>query len=50
MVKEDGRGGTAYIMPGMKHVIKADKDQVGDELAEEDIEQLEWDWSREGLS
>ena len=42
----------AYIRPGMKHAIKADCElhiievQVGDELTEEDIERLEWDWSQ----
>ena len=50
-----GRGDTAYIKPGMKHAIKADTElhiievQVGDELTEEDIERLDWDWERDGL-
>lgn len=50
-----GRGDTAYISPGMKHAIKADTElhiievQVGDELTEEDIERLDWDWENEGL-
>ncbi|MCR4746434.1 MAG: cupin domain-containing protein [Lachnospiraceae bacterium] len=54
-VKEVGRGDTAYIKPGMKHAIKADTElhiievQVGDELTEEDIERLEWDWEQDGL-
>ena len=45
-----GRGDTAYIKPGMKHAIKADTElhiievQVGDELTEEDIERLNWNW------
>lgn len=45
-----GRGDTAYIKPGMKHAIKANTElhiievQVGDELTEEDIERLDWDW------
>lgn len=45
------RGETAYIQPGIKHAIKADSElhiievQIGDELTEEDIERLEWDWS-----
>ena len=40
----------AYIKPGMKHAIKANTSlhnievQVGDELTEEDIERLDWDW------
>ena len=44
------RGDTAYIKPGMKHAIKADTElhiievQIGDELTEEDIDRLEWDW------
>ena len=55
LVKEIGRGDTAYIKPGMKHAIKADTElhiievQVGDELTEEDIERLDWDWSQNGL-
>lgn len=49
-VKPISRGDFAYIKPGMKHAIKADTElhiievQVGDELTEEDIERLEWDW------
>ena len=45
------RGDTVYIKPGMKHAIKADTElhlievQVGDELTEEDIERLDWDWN-----
>lgn len=45
-----GRGDTAFIKPGMKHAIFADTElhiievQIGDELTEEDIERLEWDW------
>lgn len=44
------RGEMAFIKPGTKHAIKADTElhiievQVGDELTEEDIERLEWDW------
>ena len=44
------RGEIAFIKPGTKHAIKADTElhiievQVGDELTEEDIERLEWDW------
>ena len=50
IVTHIGRGGTAYIKPGMKHAIKADTElhiievQIGDELTEEDIERLDWDW------
>lgn len=46
------RGNTAYIKPGMKHAIKADTElhiievQVGNELTEEDIERLDWDWTK----
>jgi len=52
VVTSVGRGDTAYIKPGMKHAIKADTElhiievQVGDELTEEDIERLDWDWNR----
>lgn len=51
-VKPIGRGETAFITPGTKHAIKADTElhiievQVGDELTEEDIERLDWDWTR----
>lgn len=51
-VKEISRGDTAYIKPGMKHAIKADTElhiievQIGDELTEEDIERLDWDWKQ----
>ena len=54
-IKRIGRGDTAYIKPGMRHAIKADTElhiievQVGDELTEEDIERLEWDWEQDGL-
>ena len=50
VMREVRRGDTAYITPGMKHAIKADTElhiievQVGDELTEEDIERLEWEW------
>lgn len=55
VIKEIGRGDTANIKPGMKHAIKADTElhiievQVGDELTEEDIERLDWDWNQNGL-
>lgn len=51
VVKSVGRGEIAYIQPGTKHAIKADTElhiievQVGDELTEEDIERLNWDWT-----
>ena len=49
------RGDVAYIKPGMKHAIKADSElhiievQIGEELTEEDIERLDWDWGQDGL-
>ena len=49
------RGDMAYIRPGVKHAIMANSElhiievQVGDELAEEDIEILEWNWDHKGL-
>lgn len=49
-VKRVGRGDVAVIKPGMKHAIKGITElhiievQVGDELTEEDIERLDWDW------
>lgn len=50
-VKPVSRGEMAFIKPGTKHAIKADTElhiievQVGDELTEEDIERLDWDWN-----
>ena len=50
VIKQIERGDTVYIKPGMRHAIKADTElhiievQVGDELIEEDIERLEWNW------
>ena len=44
------RGDTIVVPIGTKHAIKANSDlhiievQVGDELTEEDIERLDWDW------
>lgn len=55
VIKEIGRGDTAYIKPGTKHAIKADtalhiiEVQVGDELTEEDIERLDWDWDQPAI-
>lgn len=50
-VKEVRCGDIAVIKPGMKHAIKAiDGElhiievQIGDELTEDDIERLDWDW------
>lgn len=50
-VKRIGRGDVAVIKAGTKHAIKAvDGElhiievQVGDELTEDDIERLDWDW------
>ena len=46
------RGETAYIKPGVKHSIRAKTElhiievQVGDELTEEDIERMDWNWDR----
>ena len=50
VVKEVHRGDVTVIKPGMKHAIKGVTElhiievQVGDELTEEDIERLDWDW------
>ena len=44
------RGDIAVITPGIKHAIKGISElhiievQIGDELTEEDIERLDWDW------
>ena len=49
-IKPIGRGDTACITPGKKHAIKADTElhvieiQIGEELTEEDIDRLEFDW------
>ena len=49
------RGDMAYIKPGMKHAIKANAElhiievQVGNELTEEDIVRLDWNWEKDGL-
>lgn len=49
-VSDVERGSTAYIKPGMNHAIKADTElhiievQIGNELTEDDIERLDWDW------
>ena len=55
-VTKVSRGDTAYIQAGVRHAIKAESSelhiievQVGDELTEEDIERLEWDWSQDEL-
>ena len=50
VTKEVHRGDTAVITPGTKHAIKAItalhiiEVQIGDELTEDDIERLDWDW------
>lgn len=55
VITKVSRGDMAYIKPGMKHAIKANTElhiievQVGDELTEEDIERLDWDWEHDGL-
>ena len=49
-IRKVGRGDVAVIPAGMKHAIKAITElhiievQIGDELTEEDIERLEWEW------
>lgn len=49
-VKQVERGDVAVIKPGTKHAVKGITElyiievQVGDELTEEDIERLDWDW------
>ncbi len=49
-VTKVGRGDVAVIKPGIKHAIKGITElhiievQIGDELTEEDIERLDWDW------
>ncbi len=50
VVTDVSRGMTIAIAPGVKHAIKATDElhiievQMGDELVEDDIEHLEWDW------
>ena len=52
IVRPVARGETAYIKPGVKHSIRAKTElhiievQVGDELTEEDIERMDWNWDR----
>lgn len=49
-VKEVSRGDTVIIQKGMKHAIKGITElhiievQIGDELTEDDIERLDWEW------
>lgn len=51
-VKKVGRGDVAVIKAGMKHAIQGITElhiievQVGDELTEEDIERLDWNWNK----
>ena len=48
--KEVHRGDVAVITPEMKHAVKAVSElhiievQIGDELTEDDIERLDWNW------
>ena len=55
VISKVGRGDTACIEPGTKHAIKATSElhiieiQLGDELTEEDVERLQWDWNQDGL-
>jgi len=50
VVKQVTRGDTAYILPGVNHAIKANTElhiievQIGDELTEDDIERLDYNW------
>ena len=50
VVKKIKRGDTVVIKNGMKHAIKATSElhiievQIGDELTEDDIERLDWNW------
>jgi len=50
-IRTISRGDTVIVPVGSKHAVKADTDlhiievQVGDELTEEDIEHLDWDWT-----
>ena len=51
-ISEIKRGDTVCIRPGVKHAIKAETElhiievQIGDELTEEDIERLDWNWEQ----
>ncbi len=53
VVRQVHRGDVAVIIPGMKHAIKGLTElhiievQIGDELTEDDIERLDWDWNEE---
>lgn len=50
VIKQVTRGDTAYILPGVNHAIKANTElhiievQIGDELTEDDIERLDYNW------
>lgn len=50
IITDVGRGDTAYIKPKMKHAIQAETElhiievQIGDDLTEDDIERLNWNW------
>ena len=49
-IKKVRRGDTVVVPVGARHAVKADSDlhiievQVGDELTEEDIERLDWEF------
>ena len=53
-IRTVGRGDTVEIKSGTKHAIKGITElhiievQIGDELTEDDIERLDWDWSHNG--
>ena len=52
VVKEVHRGDVAVIPAGMKHAIKGITElhiievQIGDELTEDDVERLDWNWTK----
>ena len=54
-ITQIGRGDTAHIRQGTKHAIKAETElhiievQIGEELTEEDIVRLDWDWEQDTL-
>lgn len=53
MIQSVTRGDVVTIIPGTKHAIKAITElhiievQIGDELTEDDIERLDWNWNKE---
>ena len=50
-IKEVHRGDVTVVRAGVRHAIKAVSElhiievQIGDELTEDDIERLDWDWN-----